>query len=64
MQGLDDLDRMLIASLCPSGALIPPPLPPDGPLADQADGVTEASLLSLGLGVLAAILLALLPAVA
>ncbi|CAO3451809.1 hypothetical protein [Azospirillum largimobile] len=79
MQDLDDFDRMVMASLCPSGALVLPLLPPDGPAADPAvgvsdDGVAEngnegsgnedSGLLPLGLGIVSAILLASLAALA
>ena len=74
MQGLDDFDRMVMASLCPSGALVLPPLPPNGPAAAPAagmadDGVTDTGdqdggLLPLGLGIVSAILLAALAALA
>ncbi|WP_372399358.1 hypothetical protein ABMY26_30985 [Azospirillum sp. HJ39] len=76
MQGLDDFDRMVMASLCPSGALVLPLLPPDGPAAGvSGDGVADighgdggghedGSLLPLGLGIVSAILLASLAALA
>ena len=74
MQGLDDFDRMVMASLCPSGALVLPLLPPDGPAADPAAGVrddgvadngtVDGGLLPLGLGIVSAILLASLAALA
>lgn len=72
MQGLDDFDRMVMASLCPSGALVLPLLPPEGPAADPAvrgsdDGVADdenGGLLPLGLGIVSAILLASLAALA
>lgn len=68
MQGLSDFDRMVMASLCPSGTLVPPP-PPDGRAADTADGsgddgLPDRGLLPLGLGIVAAILLASLAALA
>ncbi|MGA1861028.1 hypothetical protein VH569_34015 [Azospirillum sp. 11R-A] len=78
MQGLDDFDRMVMASLCPSGALVLPLLPPDGPAADPPAGESgngvadnghgdgggheDGSLLPLGLGIVSAILLASLAA--
>ncbi|HYF84794.1 hypothetical protein [Azospirillum sp.] len=74
MQDLDDFDRMVMASLCPSGALVLPLLPPDGPAADPAVGVSDGvvaedgnedgGLLPLGLGIVSAILLASLAALA
>lgn len=74
MQGLDDFDRMVMASLCPSGALVLPLLPPDGPAADPAVGVggdgvaqddhEDGNLLPIGLGIVSAILLASLTALA
>ncbi|AWB07107.1 hypothetical protein A6A40_18710 (plasmid) [Azospirillum humicireducens] len=74
MKGFDDFDRMVMASLCPSGALVLPLLPPDGPAADPAAGVSDDGvldngheddgLLPLGLGIVSAILLASLAALA
>ncbi|CAO3358792.1 hypothetical protein GBZ48_27300 [Azospirillum melinis] len=69
MQGLSDFDRMVMASLCPSGALVLPLLPPDGHAADMTDGsggdeLPDRGLLPLGLGIVSAILLASLAALA
>lgn len=69
MQGLNDLDRMVMASLCPSGTLMLPGLPPDGPAADPTDEVggddlSDRGLLPLGLGIVSAILLATLATLA
>lgn len=61
MQGLNDFDRMVMASLCPSGTLVLPLLPPDGP-ADKT--LADSGLLPLGLGIVPVILLALLAALA
>jgi hypothetical protein len=61
MQGLNDFDRMVMASLCPSGSFMLPLLPPDGP-ADE--NLADGGLLPLGLGIVSAILLALLAALA
>ncbi|MGA1861116.1 hypothetical protein VH569_34480 [Azospirillum sp. 11R-A] len=69
MQGLSDFDRMVMASLCPSGTLVLPLLPPDGHMADPAEGLRgdelpDRGLLPLGLGIVSAILLASLAALA
>lgn len=69
MQGLSDFDRMVMASLCPSGTLVLPLLPPDGHRADTTDGSggderPDRGLLPLGLGIVSAILLASLAALA
>ncbi|CAO3360860.1 hypothetical protein [Azospirillum palustre] len=69
MQGLSDFDRMVMASLCPSGTLVLPLLPPDGHTADPAEGIRgderpDRGLLPLGLGIVSAILLASLAALA
>ncbi|PWC86086.1 hypothetical protein TSH100_14040 [Azospirillum sp. TSH100] len=69
MQGLSDFDRMVMASLCPSGTLVLPLLPPEGQMAEPAegigdDGLPDRSLLPLGLGIVSAILLASLAALA
>ncbi len=76
MQGLDDFDRMVMASLCPSGALVLPLLPPEGPAADLAVRVSDHGVadtgdengglfpLGLGLGIVSALLLASLAALA
>lgn len=74
MKGLDDFDRMVMASLCPSGALVLPILASDGPAADPPaemsndgvldDGHEDGDLLPLGLGIVSAILLASLAALA
>ena len=61
MQGLNDFDRMVMASLCPSGTLVLPLLPPDGP-ADET--LEDSGLLPLGLGIVPVTLLALLAALA
>ncbi len=73
MQRLDDFDRMVMASLSPSGALILPMTPGDGPMESgpaavpstvRTDGTAEDSLLPLGLGIVAVVLLASLAALA
>ena len=69
MQGLSDFDRMVMASLCPSGTLVLPLLPPDGHTAYPAEGLRgdelpDRGLLPLGLGIVSAILLASLAALA
>jgi hypothetical protein len=69
MQGLNDFDRMVMASLCPSGTLVLPLLPPDGLAASPADGVgndrlADGGLLPLGLCIVSAILLASMAALA
>ncbi|WP_376961942.1 hypothetical protein ABNQ39_16975 [Azospirillum sp. A26] len=69
MQGLSDFDRMVMASLCPSGTLVLPLLPPNGQMADPAEGIRgderpNRGLLPLGLGIVSAILLASLAALA
>ncbi|WP_042697835.1 hypothetical protein [Azospirillum sp. B506] len=69
MQQLNEIDRMVMASLCPSGDLF---LPLDGVETDTtggrtgdgtADGAAD-SLLLLGLGIVSAIFLASLAALA
>lgn len=64
MQSPDDFDRMVMASLGPPGALVPSMLPPDPPETDCADAAAERGILSLGLGIAAAVLLASLASLA
>ncbi|SMH46198.1 hypothetical protein [Azospirillum agricola] len=65
MKGLDDFERMAMASLCPSGALVLPLLPPPDSLAESPIDTAEAGgLLPLGLGIVSVILLASLVALA
>ncbi|WP_211098462.1 hypothetical protein [Azospirillum sp. B506] len=76
---MDDFDRMVMASLCPSGALMLTLVPSDGTTADvndpgvpdngngdasNGDGGGDIGLLPLGLGIASAILLASLAALA
>ncbi|CAO3425009.1 hypothetical protein [Azospirillum endophyticum] len=63
MPNPDDFDRMVMASLGPPGALVPPMLPPDGAASPQADSAGSGAL-PLGLGIVAAVLLASLAALA
>lgn len=64
MQGSDDFDRMVMASLGPSGALVLPLLPPDGTAAAPADAAAGRCALPLGVGIVAALLLVSLAALA
>ena len=64
MSSPDDFDRMVMASLGPPGALVPPMLPPDGAASTQADSAGGGGALPLGLGIAAALLLASLAALA
>ncbi|MBY6260981.1 hypothetical protein EI613_03450 [Azospirillum sp. 412522] len=65
MQSPDDFDRMVMASLGPPGALAPSMLPPpDQPEAVRTDAGAGRGILSLGLGIAAAILLASLASLA
>ncbi|WP_042445064.1 hypothetical protein [Azospirillum sp. B510] len=65
MKGLDDFERMVMASLSPSGALILPVPPASDSFAEPPIDAGEAGgPLPLCLGVLSVILLATLAALA